>query len=57
MDPEESDSEDALMMRHLSIDFFHVLHLRSTVSDNHFPHQEVKVFCNCLMPETYGEAT
>jgi len=46
------------MMRHLSIlYFFHFLHLKSTVSDItvHFPYQEVKVFCNCLRPKTYGD--
>ena len=43
----------ALMIRHLSIYFFHFLHLKSTVSDNHFPYGEVEVFCNCLMPEMY----
>ena len=56
MDPEESDSEE----RTYDETFEHILLPFPTLEKygfrhNHFPYQEVEVFCNCLMPEMYGD--
>ena len=28
---------------------------KCTGRSNHFPHQEIELYCSCLMPETYGD--
>ena len=56
MDPEESDSEE----RTYDETFGYILLPFPTLEKHGFRqplslYQEVEVFCNCLMPETYGD--
>jgi len=41
------------MMRHLLLPFPTLE--KHAFRHNHFPYQEVEVFCNCLVPEMYGD--
>jgi len=56
MDPEESDSEERTYDETLEYILLPFPTLeKHGFRHSHFPYQEVEVFCNCLMPETYGD--
>ena len=54
IDPEENDSEERTYdetLKYILLPFPTLV--KHGFRHNHFPYQEVEVFCNCLMPETY----
>ena len=55
MDLEESDSEERTYDETLEYILTFPTLEKHGFRHSHFPYQEVEVFCNCLMPETYGD--